>query len=129
MDARYPPLKSKQLDIVIIQGGLHHLNTFNEIQGVLNEICRVLGKDGIFITSEPAKTIILRMFLIFIKTPFYKITKYTRYWRLMYENEKITYHHWLDNFEDIITLIKTTFINIKYKGGIVTFFFKGRVRK
>lgn len=129
MDARYPPLKSNQIDIVIIQGGLHHLNTITEIRMVLKEICRVLRKNGIFICSEPSRTFFLKMYLFFIRTPFYSLTDYTRYWRVMYDNEKTTYHHWLDNFNEIISLIKNTFFDIEFKRGIVTFFFRGRVKK
>jgi len=126
-DSKSPPFKSNQFDFVIVQGGFHHLNNLEEIKDVLKEIKRMLKKDGIFICTEPAKTFVLKIFLTFLKTPFYKFIKYTRYWKMMLDKEKTTYYHWLDNFDIILNILNKEFKTLYLKKGMVTLFFKGKV--
>lgn len=126
MDAVFPPFRTKSIDVITIQGGLHHLKSTTEIENVIKDIKRILKEDGYFFCSEPAKTLILKIYLVLIKSPLYRIFNYTRYWKYMYLREKTTYHLWLENFNEIVKSITSGFDTGYRKCGIVTFFFKGR---
>lgn len=56
-DARVLPLASGSQDVVVIQGGLHHLPTLPEdLDLVLAEVRRVLTADGRLVAVEPWRT-------------------------------------------------------------------------
>jgi ubiquinone/menaquinone biosynthesis C-methylase UbiE len=53
-DCRHLPFDTKSKDIVIVQGGLHHLKSFpDDLEKTLSETCRVLRDDGLFVVVEP----------------------------------------------------------------------------
>ena len=56
-DARALPFDDGSFDVVIIQGGLHHLERLpDDLDLVLAEVVRVLGPDGRFVAVEPWTT-------------------------------------------------------------------------
>lgn len=53
-DCRNLPLATRSKDIVIIQGGLHHLKTLPyDLEQTLSEVARILRDTGLFIAIEP----------------------------------------------------------------------------
>ena len=59
-DCRQLPFESASKDILIVQGGLHHLPVLpNDLDRVLNEGARVLSKDGLLVVVEPWATLFL----------------------------------------------------------------------
>lgn len=60
-DCRQLPFPSESRDIVIVQGGLHHLQTLPEdLERVVSEVHRVLRPRGRFMVVEPWRTPFLR---------------------------------------------------------------------
>ena len=61
-DCRDLRLAGGSIDIVIVQGGLHHLpDVPADLDMTLREIQRVLRRDGLFVAVEPWNTTFLRM--------------------------------------------------------------------
>ncbi|MEQ1764086.1 MAG: class I SAM-dependent methyltransferase [Pyrinomonadaceae bacterium] len=60
-DCREMPLEDQSRDLVVVQGGLHHLTAIPEdLDRVLSEVCRILRPDGRFVMVEPWLTPFLR---------------------------------------------------------------------
>src|SRR5688572_5579924 len=55
-DARRIPLSDASIDIVGVQGGLHHLATPNDVELTLQEMCRIVRPTGRVIIIEPWMT-------------------------------------------------------------------------
>ncbi len=61
-DCRELPFESASRDIVIIQGGLHHLDRLpDDLDRTLTEVSRVLKSDGLLVVVEPWLTPFLRL--------------------------------------------------------------------
>jgi ubiquinone/menaquinone biosynthesis C-methylase UbiE len=61
-DCRKLPFPNNSRDIMIVQGGLHHLPKLpDDLDQTLSEIGRVLRPDGRFVMVEPWLTLFLRM--------------------------------------------------------------------
>ncbi len=59
-DCRQLPFENASKDILIVQGGLHHLPVLpNDLDRVINEGARVLSKDGLLVVVEPWATLFL----------------------------------------------------------------------
>jgi ubiquinone/menaquinone biosynthesis C-methylase UbiE len=59
-DCRQLPFDDSSKDIVIVQGGLHHLKTLpDDLQRTLSEAARVLKDNGAFVVVEPWLTTFL----------------------------------------------------------------------
>lgn len=53
-DCKQLPFDTQSKDIVIVQGGLHHLKSFpDDLEKTLSETCRVLRDDGLCVVVEP----------------------------------------------------------------------------
>ena len=52
---------SSQFKAIIIQGGLHHLENYNQIVICLQEIKRILEPNGYLFISEPGNTLCLKI--------------------------------------------------------------------
>ena len=56
-DARRLPISTASRDVAIVQGGLHHLLSLDDVREALGEMRRVLKPDGrVIIIAEPALT-------------------------------------------------------------------------
>jgi ubiquinone/menaquinone biosynthesis C-methylase UbiE len=55
-DARQLPFQAGSLDVVCVQGGLHHVDVTADLPRVLAEMRRVLKRDGRAIVVEPWRT-------------------------------------------------------------------------
>lgn len=61
-DCRLLPLRSRSVDLVVVQGGLHHLPSVREdLPRVVAEVARVLRDGGSFVAVEPWNTPFLRL--------------------------------------------------------------------
>ncbi len=61
-DARSLPYPDASRDIVIVQGGLHHLEVVpRDLERVVSEVWRILRPEGLFVVVEPWKTPFLRL--------------------------------------------------------------------
>jgi ubiquinone/menaquinone biosynthesis C-methylase UbiE len=110
-DCRQLPFHNQSKDIVIVQGGLHHLKNFpDDLEKTLLETCRVLRDDGLCVVVEPWLT----PFLGFIHaTCRNKIAR-----RLipkidalatMIDHEQETYDQWLSQPQMILSLFERFF--------------------
>jgi ubiquinone/menaquinone biosynthesis C-methylase UbiE len=55
-DARRLPIRTASRDVAIVQGGLHHLASLDDVRQALTEMRRVLKPDGRAIVIEPWPT-------------------------------------------------------------------------
>jgi len=98
-DCRVLPIATQSADIVVVQGGLHHLSTIpKDLSTVLTEVARALRPGGIFVAVEPWST----PFLAFVhavcriqiaRRAVPKLDALST----MIEHERRTYEAWLRN--------------------------------
>jgi ubiquinone/menaquinone biosynthesis C-methylase UbiE len=96
-DCRHLPFADHTKDIVIVQGGLHHLPTLPaDLDQTFSEICRVLKKDGRVIFVEPWLTPFLSLVHAICKNPLArKLSVKLDALATMIEYERRTYEQWL----------------------------------
>jgi SAM-dependent methyltransferase len=124
LDALNLPIKERSIDIVIIQGGLHHLQNTQKILRCLQGLKKIVAPDGYVFISEPGNTVLLGLWLLLItKTPFWKLSKFSRNWHDLHIEEKTTHENYLKNLSKIHAYIKTDWTIVHYKSGLVTEFF------
>ena len=110
-DARVLPLAAGSQDVVVIQGGLHHLPTLpDDLDLVLSEVRRVLAADGRLVVVEPWRTPFLDFVHWCCRRPLAR-----RVWpRLdalatMIELEIDTYEQWLGQPELVMRSLEARF--------------------
>ena len=110
-DCRQLPFKSASRDIVVIQGGLHHLPQLPaDLERTLAEIKRVLRPGGRFLLVEPWLTQFLRVVHLACKTlPLRKLSIKLDSLATMIDHERHTYEQWLAQPEAILTLLRGNF--------------------
>src|SRR5262249_21164990 len=105
-DCRSLPFESASRDVLIVQGGLHHLESLTDVEATLVEAKRVLRPGGRFVAVEPWLT----PFLSFVHAVC-EIQLARRLWgkldalATMNENERPTYERWLGAPEPIRSLL------------------------
>ena len=110
-DCRQLPFEDASHDVVIVQGGLHHLPTFpDDLEGVLNEISRVLKPNGTALVFEPWRT----PFLDFVRWTCRSRLARKSWYRLdalatMIEHELETYEQWLAQPTKILEMLDAHF--------------------
>ena len=110
-DCRDLPFDSRSKDIVIVQGGLHHLKKLpDDLEQTLSEAARVLRDEGLFVVVEPWLT----PFLIFV----HRVCQCQTARRLvpkidalatMIDHERETYEQWLGQPQTIAHLFDRFF--------------------
>jgi SAM-dependent methyltransferase len=110
-DCRDLRLPSQSLDIVIVQGGLHHLPDLAvDLERTLAEVRRVLKPSGRFFVVEPWDTPFLRFVHVCSELPAFR-----RRWEkldafaTMFERERKTYESWLGHSNVILSLLHRYF--------------------
>ena len=118
------PFKHNQFNGIIIQGGLHHLDGFNQIVMCLEEVKRVLKSNGYLFISEPGNTLLLKIWLFLIKkTELWKMSSYSRKWHDLYKAEEKTHSLYLKNIGKLLDYLKNNWIIEFHRMGVITEFF------
>ena len=110
-DCRQLKLEDESRDVVIVQGGLHHLSTLpNDLEDVLAEGCRILKAHGHIVIVEPWPTLFLRV--AHTACAFGLLRRlWTKLDALAYmiERERGTYLQWLREPHTILGLLEQYF--------------------
>ena len=110
-DCRKLPLADATFDVVIVQGGLHHLQQLpGDLAACLDEIRRVLRPPGRFVMVEPWLTPFLRFVHMLCFSPARKISKKLHFCATMIEEEEGTYHAWLNRPAEILAMLEHRFV-------------------
>jgi ubiquinone/menaquinone biosynthesis C-methylase UbiE len=105
-DARKLPLTAASRDIAVVQGGLHHLVTHDDVESALSEMCRVVGPSGRIVIVEPWLTPFLRaVHLACTSRGLRRALPKLEALAVMIEEERETYHRWLDAPDKLLGLI------------------------
>jgi SAM-dependent methyltransferase len=109
-DCRKLPFADAAFDVVIVQGGLHHLQQLPvDLAACLDEIRRVLRPAGRFVMVEPWLTPFLRLVHALCFSPARKISKKLYFLAAMIEQEKDTYYAWLSRPAQILAMLEHRF--------------------
>jgi ubiquinone/menaquinone biosynthesis C-methylase UbiE len=106
-DARHLPLATASVDVGVVQGGLHHLFTTDDVDKTLAEMCRVLTPSGRIIIIEPWLTPFLRLVHFvcqrsIVRRLFPRIDALAT----MIEEERETYERWLHAPQEHLTVFR-----------------------
>lgn len=109
-DCRALPFEPASRDVVIVHGGLHHLEGLEDVERVLLEVERVLTSGGLFCAVEPWRTPFLRLVLSVARRPLLR-RAWTRLdaFQTMVENELETYRRWLAQPERLERMLRARF--------------------
>jgi ubiquinone/menaquinone biosynthesis C-methylase UbiE len=118
------PFHNNQFRGIIIQGGLHHLENFEQLVSCLHEVKRVLQSNGYLFISEPANTLPVKLWLLLIKkTRLWKLSSYSRNWHDLYMVEEKTHTRYLNNTGKLVNYLKTNWTIELHRVGCITEFF------
>lgn len=111
-DARELPLLSGSVDIVVVQGGLHHLDNLpDDLEKTLREIVRVLRPDGRVYIVEPALTPFLVLVHAICRVRAARLlSRRVEALARMIELETPHYERWLAAVDDTAERIRTHFV-------------------
>jgi ubiquinone/menaquinone biosynthesis C-methylase UbiE len=107
-DLKFP---DRSVDVVVVQGGLHHLPDLPaDLKKTLCEIRRVLRPTGRVVLVEPWNTLFLRVVHWFCQ----RVIARKCWGRLealstMIERERTTYENWLGRPQQILDLLQSQF--------------------
>ena len=111
-DCRDLKFSDRSIDVVVVQGGLHHLPDLpRDLEKTLLEICRVLRSSGRVVLVEPWNTTFLRLV-----HGFCNLSIARRAWgkldalATMIDRERTTYERWLGQPDRIRQLLGTHFV-------------------
>lgn len=98
-DCRVLPVATGSADIVVVQGGLHHLTTIpDDLATVLKEVGRALRPGGLFVAVEPWDTPFLRLVHGICEVPLARrALRKIDALATMIDHERTTYEAWLRN--------------------------------
>jgi ubiquinone/menaquinone biosynthesis C-methylase UbiE len=111
-DCRHLPFDDQSKDVVIVQGGLHHLPRLpDDLEQTFAEIRRVLNKDGRVMFVEPWNTPFLRFVHVVCENPLAR-KFYVKLDALatMIEHERRTYEQWLTQPQLVLTVAQKHFV-------------------
>ena len=129
-DCRQLPFPDQSRDVVIVQGGLHHLPVMvDDLETTLSEAQRVLRPGGRFVAVEPWLTVFLRLVHVACG-----LRSLRRAWpRLdalatMNELERDTYQQWLSQPRAILRVLEQRFVPELFRERWGKLLFVGRPR-
>lgn len=110
-DCRQLPFPDQSRDVLIVQGGLHHLPTLPEsLDRTFQEVRRVLRKDGRFVAVEPWLTPFLKVVHSVCDIPLLRrISNKVDALAAMIEHERQTYEQWLTQPALVVKLVHSNF--------------------
>lgn len=113
-DCRHLPFEDNSRDIIIVQGGLHHLPKFpDDLDQTLSEVSRVLRPDGKFILVEPWLTPFLHLIhFLSQRNPIRRMSNKFDAFAVMTHYEAETYFQWLGQSNEILTLLQKHFVKV-----------------
>jgi ubiquinone/menaquinone biosynthesis C-methylase UbiE len=111
-DCRHLPFADGSKDVLIVQGGLHHLPTLpDDLNQTLQEMHRVLRKDGRLVLVEPWLTPFLKLaHLACANAVARRLSKKLDALATMIHYERDTYEQWLSHPELILKLVRSYFV-------------------
>jgi len=111
-DCRNLPFADGSKDILIVQGGLHHLPTLpNDLDRTFSEMRRVLRSNGRVVLVEPWLTLFLRLaHLACGNAQARRLSDKVDALAVMIEYERRTYEQWLSQPKMILTLARKYFV-------------------
>lgn len=114
-DCRALPFEDRSKDVLIVQGGLHHLPEFPaDLDKTLSEMRRVLRKDGRLVVVEPWQTPFLSFVHAVTANPVARrLSNKLDAFQTMTEHERPTYERWLANPETILHLTSARFKTVR----------------
>lgn len=129
-DCRTLPFEPNSRDIVVVQGGLHHLTDIpKDLEITFREIRRVLRPDGLFVMVEPWLTPFLR--LIHFASERHVVRASSQKFdalATMIHYEAQTYFSWLAAHEAILALLDENFAQVSKKRAFGKLNFIGKPR-
>jgi ubiquinone/menaquinone biosynthesis C-methylase UbiE len=113
-DCRKLPFGNSSKDMLIVQGGLHHLpNLPSDLEQTFSEMQRVLRKDGRAMFVEPWRTPFLGVIHFVSKIPVMRrLSGKMDAFATMVENEIRTYQQWLSQPELIRKIARDHFVPV-----------------
>jgi SAM-dependent methyltransferase len=109
-DCRQLPLDDASRDIAIVQGGLHHLPSLEDLSHTLAEASRILRPGGRFVAVEPWLTPFLRLTHALCEvTLVRRCAAKVDALAVMIEHERSTYERWLGQPQAILDSLRTRF--------------------
>ncbi len=127
-DCRQLPFEDGSRDILIVQGGLHHLPTLpSDLEQTLNEVKRVLKPGGQFMVVEPWLTPFLRAVHFASERKLVRaISKKFDALHTMIVNEQRTYDQWLSQPDAIVKLLDERFAREQFRAAWGKLMYLGR---
>jgi ubiquinone/menaquinone biosynthesis C-methylase UbiE len=109
-DCRHLPFEDRSRDILIVQGGLHHLEGLPDVEQTLAEVARVLRPGGRFVAVEPWRTPFLDLVHFVSEQPLVrKVSNKMDAFATMTHYERATYERWLGAPEPILAALAKRF--------------------
>jgi ubiquinone/menaquinone biosynthesis C-methylase UbiE len=109
-DARRLPIRSASQDVAVVQGGLHHLLSLDDVRQALAEMHRVLKPDGRAIIIEPWSTPFLRVVHLVAERRLVRaMSSRLDAFAAMTDNERPTYEAWLARPQSILGAVTAHF--------------------
>ncbi len=110
-DCRELPFESESRDVLIVQGGMHHLPELpSDLDRTLAEARRVLKPGGKFVAVEPWLTPFLRFVHFVCERKLARaMSAKVEALHTMIENERSTYENWLSRPAEILALLDKHF--------------------
>jgi ubiquinone/menaquinone biosynthesis C-methylase UbiE len=113
-DARRLPVRSASQDVAIVQGGLHHLLSLDDVRAALAEMRRVLTPSGRVIIIEPWPTPFLRAVHFVAERRIARTLSNTLdAFAAMTDEERPTYEAWLARSAEILQTIDADFAPLR----------------
>lgn len=126
-DARRLPIRSASFDVAVVQGGLHHLASLDEVRAALAEMHRVLKPDGRAIIIEPWSTPFLHLAHGIAERRLARtLSRKLDAFAAMIDHERPTYEAWLGQPRPILDAVAAWFDAIVLRRGWGKLVFLGR---
>lgn len=128
-DARCLPVRTSSQDVAVVQGGLHHLTSMDDVRIALAEMRRVLRPDGRVIIIEPWQTPFLRGVHLVAEHPLARrFSSRLDAFAAMTDEERPTYEAWLARPRAILEAVAAQFETVRIRRRFGKLVFLGRPR-